>query len=93
MDVLTELLADEVVWRTAGRSPISGEYKGRDQVFGFFGKLMELSGGTAKIEVHDILANDEHAVALVTSTASRAGKSFSGLDVHTGASHPGPLFG
>jgi len=61
---------------------ISGDYKGRDQVFGFFGKLMELSGGTAKIEVHDILANDDHAVAIVTGTATRGEVSLTGNDVH-----------
>jgi uncharacterized protein len=82
MDVLNELFADDIVWHIAGRSPVSGDYKGRDQVYGFFGKLMELSGGTSKIEVHDILANDEHAVALVTGTGTRSGKSFEGNDVH-----------
>jgi len=81
--VLNELFADDIEWHIAGRSAIAGDYKGRDQVFAFFGKLMELSGGTSKIEVHDILANDEHGVALVTGTATRDGKSFSGLDVHT----------
>jgi ketosteroid isomerase-like protein len=82
MNVLTELFADDIVWHVAGRSQLSGDYKGRDQVFGFFGKLMELSGGTSKIEVHDILASDEHAVAIVTGNATRAGKSFTGGDVH-----------
>jgi uncharacterized protein len=83
MDVLTKLFADDVLWHVAGRSPISGDYKGRDQVFGFFGKLMELSDGTMKIDVHDILANDDHAVALVTGTATRGGTSYEGQDVHT----------
>ena len=83
MDTITELFADDILWHIAGRSPLSGDYKGRDAVFGFFGKLMELSNGTSSLEVHDILANDEHGVALVTGTATRGGKSFSGQDVHT----------
>ena len=82
MDVLTELFADDILWHIAGRSALSGDYKGRDAVFGFFGKLMELTGGTAKLEVHDLLANDEHGIAILTGTASRGGKSFSGQDVH-----------
>ena len=81
--VLNDLFADDILWHIAGRSQIAGDYKGRDAVFGFFGKLMELSGGTSAIEVHDILANDEHGVALVTGTGSRNGKSFRGQDVHT----------
>ena len=81
--VLNDLFADDVLWHIAGRSQIAGDYKGRDAVFGFFGKLMELSDGTTAIDVHDILANDEHGVALVTGTGTRNGKSFSGQDVHT----------
>jgi len=83
MDTITELFAEDILWHVAGRSPISGDYKGRDAVFGFFGKLMELSNGTSKLEVHDILANDDHGVALVTGTGTRGDKSFRGQDVHT----------
>jgi uncharacterized protein len=82
MAVLTELFADDIVWHVAGRSQLSGDYKGRDAVFGFFGKLMELTGGTSKLEVHDILANDDHAIALLTSSGTRGDKSFTGQDVH-----------
>src|SRR3954451_22862530 len=77
-DVLNDLFADDITWHVTGRSALSGDYKGKEQVFGFFGKIMELSGGTSKLEVHDILANDNHGVVLVTGTASRDGTSFSG---------------
>src|SRR3954451_14606038 len=83
MDTITALFADDIVWHIAGRSQVSGDYKGRDQVFGFFGKLMELSDGTSKIEVHDILANDDHGVAIGTGTGTRNGKCYSGQEVHT----------
>jgi ketosteroid isomerase-like protein len=83
MDTITQLFAEDILWHVAGRSPIAGDYKGRDQVFGFFGKLMELSNGTSTIEVHDILANDDHGVALVTGSATRGDKSLRGQDVHT----------
>lgn len=82
MDTITALFADDILWHVAGRSPLAGDYKGRDQVFGFFGKLMELSGGTSKVEVHDILANDEHGVAIVTGSGSRNGRSLNSPDVH-----------
>ena len=83
MAVLNDLFAEDILWHIAGRSQLSGDYKGRDAVFGFFGKLMELSGGTSSLEVHDLLANDEHGVALVTGSGERNGKSFRGADVHT----------
>ena len=38
----------------------------------FFGRAFELSGGTLRLEVRDVLANDERAVALATVHAERA---------------------
>ncbi len=58
-----------------GAGPLRGDYRGRDEVFGFFGRLLEETGGTFRLDVHDVLANDEHAVALCTLSASRGGKS------------------
>ncbi len=69
-----EVFSEDVIARVPGRSQIAGEYKGIDQVFGLFGKLAELSGGTFKADPHDILANDEHGVALSLTTAEREGK-------------------
>jgi uncharacterized protein len=86
MATVSELMADDVLWHVGGNNPLSGEYKGKDAVFGFFGKLMELTGGTFKLDVHDILANDEHSVTLVSVTAEKAGKKFEGRAVHV--THP-----
>ncbi len=72
---LTELLADDVVWHVQGVGPLNGNYHGRDEVFGFFGRLAEETGGTFRLDVHDVLANDEHAVALCALSASRGNKS------------------
>ena len=72
---LGELIADDAVWHAQGVGPLSGDYHGRDQVFGFFGRLAEETGGTFRLDVHDILANDEHTAVLATLTASRNGKS------------------
>jgi len=58
LETFNQLFADDVVWHVAGRSPVAGDYSGKEQVFGFFGKLQEMSDGTAKVEVHDLLADD-----------------------------------
>jgi ketosteroid isomerase-like protein len=75
LTTLSELIADDVTWHVTGAGPLTGTYHGRDEVFGFFGKLAEETGGTFRLDVHDVLANDEHSVALCTLSASRAGKS------------------
>ena len=80
MAVLTNLFAEDVVWHVAGTSPISGEHRGREAVFAAFAKTVELSGGSFKIELHDVLANDEHTVALTRATGSRQGRQLSSLD-------------
>ncbi len=74
MDAVRETLADDIVWHVAGRSQLNGDYRGKDEVFSFFAKLMDLTGGTFRIDVHDILANDEHVVALTQSSAEREGR-------------------
>ena len=72
---MTELIADDVAWHVTGAGPLSGTYHGRDEVFGFFGRLVEETGGTFRLDLHDVLANDEHTVALCTLSATRGGKS------------------
>lgn len=83
METINKLFADDIEWHVPGRSELAGDYHGKDEVFGFFGKLMERSGGTSRVELHDVLANDEHGVALVTASGSRNGRDFSGNSVHT----------
>jgi uncharacterized protein len=51
-------------------------------VFGFFGRLFEETGGTFRLDVQDILANDEHTAVLATLSASRGSKSVSALVVN-----------
>ena len=77
LDTLRGLFTDDIVFHVPGRSQVAGEYRGQDGVFGFFGKLVELSGGTFKVERHTVLADDEHGTVLSTTSAQRDGKSFS----------------
>jgi hypothetical protein len=79
---LNDFFAEDILWHAGGRNQLAGEYRGRDAVYGFFGKLMEISGGTFRIEVHTILADDEHGVALLVSSSSRGGRSIEIKDVH-----------
>lgn len=74
LDTIREIFDDDIVWHIGGRSQLAGDYRGKDEVFGFFAKLVELSGGTFRVDVHDILANDEHAVVLGTNRAEREGR-------------------
>jgi hypothetical protein len=62
------------VWHLAGTGLLAGDYEGVAQVMGLLGKISELSGGTVRPELHDVLASADHTVALSTIRAERAGK-------------------
>ena len=66
------IFAEDVTFHIPGRSPISGDYTGHEEVGGFLQSLGERSNGTFKIDVQDILDNgDDTVVALVTHVARR----------------------
>jgi ketosteroid isomerase-like protein len=77
MEAISGLFDDDIVWHVPGRSQVAGDYRGKDAVFGFFAKTMELTGGTFRLEVHDVLANDDHSVGLTHLSGERNGKTLS----------------
>ena len=87
--VLNDLFADDVVWHVGGRNQLTKDYRGRDEVYGFFGKLLELTEGSFHIDLHAVLADDEHGVALVVISASRGGKSVTINEAHVFHLHDG----
>jgi uncharacterized protein len=78
---LRDMFADDIAFHFLGHTPLSGDYNGLGEVLGYFGRLQQ-SGAGFKFEVHDLLADDEHAIGLVTGTAERAGKRVEQKVVH-----------
>jgi ketosteroid isomerase-like protein len=76
--VLMDLLADDVVWHVPGRNPLSRDYTGKAEVAGFFARARELSGGTVRTELIDVLGGDAFGIALVRVFAEREGRSLGG---------------
>ena len=78
MDTLRELFDPEIVWHFPGRSPLAGDHRGTDVVLGFFGRTMELTAGTLRVElsVHDVVADDRHTVGMHLGTGEREGRRF-----------------
>lgn len=82
LDAVARLFAPDIRWHIGGRSAISGTYAGHDEVFGFFGKLMEMTGGSFRLEIHDVLASDDHVVVLVRESASRGDRQLQMNEAH-----------
>jgi hypothetical protein len=75
METLRQLFHPDVVWHAPGRNQLSGDHRGVDAVLGYFGRTMALTEGAFRIDVHDVVANDEHAVGLNSVHAERAGRT------------------
>jgi ketosteroid isomerase-like protein len=73
---------EDIAWHVPGRSPLSGDYRGHQEVVGFFTRCMELSAGTLRVELDDLLADGDRLVALTTVSAERGGRSWSSPEVH-----------
>jgi ketosteroid isomerase-like protein len=71
-----------ITWHVPGHGPLSGDLMGHDAIADFFRRTMELSGGTFGIDVHNLLADGEVVVVLVTAHAQRNGISSSFPEVH-----------
>ena len=71
-----------ITWHVPGHSPLSGDYRGHDQIGGFFQRTMELSGGVFSIDVHNVLAEGDLVVVLATVNAQRSGVAASFPEVH-----------
>jgi uncharacterized protein len=70
VDALVATFAPDAVWHGAG-----ARVEGAESITAMVQQLIEASEGTLQIELHDVLANDEHTVALQVTTAQRAGRS------------------
>jgi ketosteroid isomerase-like protein len=82
LGTVMSIFDEDIVWHEPGRSPLAGDFKGHQQVQELFGSIFEMSRGPFSIEIHDILANDEHAVVMVRTRAERSGKSLDALQCH-----------
>ena len=82
IEAVLNACADSITFQVPGKSKLAGKYD--KSTFGsqFVTKLMELSGGTLTVEVHDILASDRHAVALASDKLTRNGKEVEFRTVH-----------
>lgn len=74
MAAMDALFSEDVVWRSAGKSLMAGTFEGKEAVFGNFGRFVS-EVESFKQDLHAVLADDDHAVALVNVTMTRKGKT------------------
>jgi ketosteroid isomerase-like protein len=74
VDAVLAAYADESSFLLGGNSPVSGTFHGHEEIRGVLTKLVELSGGRLSLDLHDVLADDHHAVYFGTLDVERDGK-------------------
>jgi ketosteroid isomerase-like protein len=74
-DKVHAAFGDDVVFHVAGKNRFSGDYRGKKDVLDLFERRNKETGSKVEIDVHAVVADDEHAVALLTLRAQREGKS------------------
>ena len=73
---MLELVDDAVVWHAPGTNRFSGKFEGKAAVIDRFTRMAE-AGIVTSLDVHDVVGNDEHVVALVHATVTSAdGRSY-----------------
>ena len=76
------LFSPGIDWHVPGSNAVAGHYRGHDGVVGFFTRLMERSGGTFRLEIHDIVGSVGQVIALVTEHAQAGGATLAARAVH-----------
>jgi len=82
MDALQELFAPDIKWHTNGRNRLAGTREGVGNVLASFGEIADGTDGTFRVEIHDVLASDDHVVVLASSSGDRQGTHLEGNYCH-----------
>jgi ketosteroid isomerase-like protein len=69
MSIVDAFMADDIVWHEIGRAE---PRRGKDELRA---AMAEGGDATIRYHVHDVVANDDHAIALGTATATRNDKT------------------
>ena len=76
-DTLRKYYAPDIEWRVPGHNPLSGVHRTPDGVFGFFGRMFQLTNGTFRTTNYEILYNEPngtHGIFVGRLTGERPGK-------------------
>ena len=71
IDAVRALLHEQARFHIGGRNPVSGDYIGRDHVLNDFFRRLAHVFDRIDVQLHDVLANDDHVVAIIDRTMRR----------------------
>jgi hypothetical protein len=63
---LEQLLAPNITWNVPGDNRIAGNYRGLEEVFGYFRRRRDLADHTFQMKRRDVLVGDGNRIAALT---------------------------
>ena len=69
---IAEAVAPDAIWHVAGTHPFSGDYRGREAILEYFGRVGAETGNTLRLDTIELLAGDQRGAAFLRVTADRA---------------------
>jgi uncharacterized protein len=82
ISAVLDACADEITFQVAGKSKLAGKFTKATFKDKFVIPMKELTGNTLKLEVHDVMASDRHAVVLASNFLERNGEKIQLRTVH-----------
>jgi uncharacterized protein len=81
MQAVSEQFTDDAVWHGTGTTRLGGDHRGKQAVIA---NILDFAQSYQDInmDLHDIVANEQHVVALVTTSVSRNGKSYKSQETY-----------
>jgi uncharacterized protein len=75
LETVSDSFTDDVVWHGRGSTRFGKDFKGKQATVG---QIMDYAQTFQDInmEIHDLVANEQHVVALVSTSVKRNGKTY-----------------
>jgi ketosteroid isomerase-like protein len=81
-DGIREIVSADVAWHDPYPSPHGGDLVGLESVFtSIFDEAGELTGGTSRLTVRDVVAGDEYAAAVIDWSSEIHGRRMGGTEL------------
>lgn len=71
---LRDAFSHDATWIVPGTGTMAGTFSGREQIFGFLGRLPKETDGTYSSSLIDVLASKDRAAALYRASGIRKGR-------------------
>jgi ketosteroid isomerase-like protein len=78
---LLGMLSEDIIWIDSTLGPLAGNYT-KDQVPQFFARMMDVYGGTLRVEIAGIMADGEHGVVFTRESGTAHGETVAWTGVH-----------